>query len=136
MFNISPDTKSTYSTIASLNLNPIANTPNGNIQTTGVFAKNDKCWSKIGGSILTVPLCLLIAKELLGSFSNNSSNLLQTSRCIYDLEGTHYNFLLLISKYFCQIYHTNLFAPLLHLALDALRTLHEGRPALLNSSLV
>ena len=71
MFNNSPDTKSTYSTIASLNLNPIANTPNGNIQTTGVFAKNDKCWSKIGGSILTVPLCLLIAKVLLGSFSNN-----------------------------------------------------------------
>ena len=71
MFDMSPDTKSTYSTIASLNLNPIANTPNGNIQTTGVFAKNDKGWSKIGGSILTVSVCLLIAKVLTGSFSKN-----------------------------------------------------------------
>ena len=89
MFDINPDTKSTYSTIASLNLNPIENTPNGNIQTAGVCAKNDKCWSKICGSMLTVSVCLLIAKVLLGSFSKNGSNLLQKSRCIYYTESTH-----------------------------------------------
>ena len=89
MFNISPDTRSKYSTIASLNLNPIAKTPNGNIQIAGVCAKNDKCWSKISGSILAVSVCLLIAKVLLGSFSKNGSNLLQKSRCIYNTESTH-----------------------------------------------
>ena len=79
MFDMSPDTKSTYSTIASLNLSPIANTPNGNIQISGVCVRIDKCWSIIGGSVVTISVCLLVAEIRFGTFSKNRSDLLQKS---------------------------------------------------------
>ena len=136
MFNISPDTKSTYSTIASLNLNPIANTPNGNIQIAGVCVKNDKCWSNIGGSILIVPVCLLIAKVSIGSFSKNWSNFLQKSRSIHNTDSSttkevifFYLYLVIFLRfiiptflYLCCIWSSMLFAPYMKVVLS-LKTL-------------